>query len=382
MDSLEQDYGTALFESATPPCISLYQPTHRHHPDNAQDPIRFRNLVRSLEESLRRQYGKADVEALLQPFSSLARDAEFWNHTLDGLAVLAASSLFRVYRLQRSVPELAIAADSFHLKPLRRVMQSADRFQILALSRDEIRLFEGNRDVLDEIEPADGVPRTLVEALGAEVTEPHLTVSSYGGGPGGPGMHHGHGARKDEVSIDAERFFRAVDRAVLEHHSRPSDLPLLLLGVAENQSVFRRVSRNKLLVEEGIDMGPKALSTDDARERAWRILEPRYVGQLRGFVDQFNEAHGKGLASDDLDQVVSAACTGRVATLLVDADCEIAGRIDVAAGRAIRDELANPDIDDVLDDLGAIVANGGGEWIIVPRERMPTQTGLAAIYRY
>ena len=29
----------------SPPCISLYQPTHRRHPDNQQDPIRFRNLV-------------------------------------------------------------------------------------------------------------------------------------------------------------------------------------------------------------------------------------------------------------------------------------------------------------------------------------------------
>ena len=32
-----------------PPCISLYQPTHRHHPNNKQDPIRFRNLVDGAE---------------------------------------------------------------------------------------------------------------------------------------------------------------------------------------------------------------------------------------------------------------------------------------------------------------------------------------------
>ena len=32
---------------AEPPCLSLYQPTHRHHPDNLQDPIRFRNRMGS-----------------------------------------------------------------------------------------------------------------------------------------------------------------------------------------------------------------------------------------------------------------------------------------------------------------------------------------------
>ena len=53
-----------------------------------------------------------------------------------------------VYRLQRSVPEMAVANARMHLKPLVRIAQSADRFQILCLSRDSVRLFEGNRDAL------------------------------------------------------------------------------------------------------------------------------------------------------------------------------------------------------------------------------------------
>jgi len=39
-----------------PPCLSLYQPTHRHGPENQQDPIRFRHLVKELETSLRQKY--------------------------------------------------------------------------------------------------------------------------------------------------------------------------------------------------------------------------------------------------------------------------------------------------------------------------------------
>ncbi|MGE5667962.1 MAG: hypothetical protein ACM338_07190, partial [Betaproteobacteria bacterium] len=206
-----------------PPCISLYQPTHRHHPDNKQDPIRFRNLVDGAEASLRQRYPNVEVRRLLGPFRALADDQEFWNHTLDGLAVLGSRGTFRVFQLQRAVPELTIVADSFHLKPLVRILQSADRYQVLCLSRREAKLYEGNRDALDEVDLAEGVPRTITEALGDELTEPHRTVASYGGsGRGDPGMHHGHGSKKDEVDSDAERFFRAVDRAILEHHSRPS----------------------------------------------------------------------------------------------------------------------------------------------------------------
>src|SRR5690606_5289702 len=119
-------------------------PTHRRHPENRQDPIRFRNLVKTLEESLRQAHAEDEVRALLEPLHALADDYAFWSHALDGLAVLRAKDLFRVYTLQRPVPELAIVADSFHTKPLLRILQSADRFQVLGLSRQAIRLFEGN----------------------------------------------------------------------------------------------------------------------------------------------------------------------------------------------------------------------------------------------
>jgi hypothetical protein len=246
MHSLINDYAAGVLNAHEPPCLSLYQPTHRRYPDNQQDPIRFRNLVKSIEQSLRQKYTTREVKPLLKPFHDLADDHEFWHHTLDGLSLLGAPGLFRVYRLQRSVPELAVVADSFHIKPLLRIIQSADRYQVLGMNRREIKLYEGNRDVLDEIVPAQAVPRTINDALGEELTDPHLTVASYGGAAG-PAMRHGHGSKKDEVDIDAERFFRSVDRAILEHHSRPSGLPLILAALPEYHTLFRQVSQNPFL---------------------------------------------------------------------------------------------------------------------------------------
>jgi Bacterial archaeo-eukaryotic release factor family 3 len=51
-------------------------------------------------------------------------------------------------------------------------------------------------------------------------------------------MHHGQGAKKDHGDLDTERFFRAVDLAVMEHHSLPSGLPLLLAAL-RNHSLPR-----------------------------------------------------------------------------------------------------------------------------------------------
>jgi len=384
VNSVDKDAAAGLLDECEPPCLSLYQPTYRDHPDNQQDPIRFKNLVKRLEVSLRQKFESEEIQHLLEPMRSLAEDHDFWNCTLDGLAVLRDKNRFLIYKLQRPVAELAVVADSFHTKPLLRILQSADRYQVLALNRHEMKVFEGNRDALDEIAPAEDVPQTITEALGEELTDPRQTVSAYGGSGGGQApMHHGHGGRKDEVDSDAERFFRVVDRAVLEHHSKPSGLPLLLAALPEHHHMFHELSHNPFLISESLDVHPDALaSPDEFRERVWQTIEPRYLARLAGLVDTFGNNKPKGLAADDLAEVAQAAVGGRVATLLIEARREIPGRVDWETGELEFDDLSQPETDDVLDDLGAVVLKMGGEVVVVPTERMPTETGIAAIYRY
>lgn len=372
-----------LPKSSGGPCLSLYQPTHRRHPENQQDPIRFRNLVKELEQSLRQKYPNREIRSLLEPLHDRARDFDFWNHAQDGLAMLRAADLFRIYKLQRPVPELAIVADSFHIKPLLRIIQSADRYQILGLSREAIKLFEGNRDALDEVDLAPGVPRTVTEALGDERTEPYQSVTSLGSvGGSNVGIHHGHGGKSDRVPVDVERFFRAVDRSILAHHSRPSGLPLLLAALPEHHALFHGISRNPFLMDDGLRIDPDSVSIDELRELAWRIFEPRYQNRMTQLIDAFWQAKSSGLAGDHLGQIAFDAVSGRTMTLLVEANREIAGRIDPSSGGIEFRDITNPQVNDLLDDLAELVLNKGGQVVVVPPERMPVETGAAAIYRY
>ena len=135
------------------PCISIYQPTHRHYPDNRQDSIRFKNLVRTIENSLQQRY--SGIDDLLAPVRALSADGPFWNHTHDGLAVLAAPGFFRVFQVQRPGRELAVVADSFHVKPLLRVVQSADPYHVLCVTRRSAKILAVNRDASDELVLAD-----------------------------------------------------------------------------------------------------------------------------------------------------------------------------------------------------------------------------------
>ncbi len=231
--TLTRDTLKQLLAVRQKPCLSLYQPTHRSFPEREQDPIRYKQLVRQLEDSLRKQ-GFPDADKLLEPFLALVDDNDFWNASRDGLAVFGAPGYFKFFRLQRKVPELAVANDRMHVKPLLRIAQSADRYQILALTMDSVRLYEGNRDGIDEIPLAEGVPATLEQALGSDLTAKdqsgHPQGYSRASERGDPMTAEAGGeGRSGEMERDRERYFREVDRAILEHHSKPTGLPLILL---------------------------------------------------------------------------------------------------------------------------------------------------------
>lgn len=381
MDSIAKDYPGVLLGQHDGPCLSLYQPTHRSFPDNQQDPIRFRNLIKEMESSLQQRYPSREVEPLLAPFRALIEDKDFWNHTFDGLAVLGAPGLFRVYRLQRPVAELAVVADSFHTKPLMRIVQSSDRYQILGLDRHRARLFEGNRDGIDEIALAPEVPSTIEQAFNQDI-ERERSMRTHGRASSEGSVRQGMDVRQASIDSDTEQFFRVVDRAVLEHHSRPTGLPLLLAALPDNQGLFRGLSHNSQLLAEAIDINPDALSIDALGERAWALIQPHYLQRLAGLIDTFQAARNKGQGSDELSEVAQAAVAGRVASLLVEADRQIPGRLDAESGAIKRLKLDDPAVDDLLDDIAEVVLRAGGEVVLVPVDQMPTRTGLAATYRY
>ena len=110
----------------------------------------------------------------------------------------------------------------------------------------------------------------------------------------------GGSGKQAEIDRDRDRYFREVDRAIIEHHSRASGLPLILAALPEQQPHFRRISHNENLLPEGIEIGQSTLSLRELREKSWMVMQPRYLKRTGGLLDQFGASHGQGLASDQL----------------------------------------------------------------------------------
>ena len=384
MELLNKEIVQELLAVNEAPCISLYMPTHRSHPEKLQDVIRFKNLVKELEASLSKKYMANEVKKSLEPFEALINDATIWNQTLEGLAIFSAAGIFKTVKLQETVQELAMVADSFHTKPLRQYLQSTNRYHVLGLGLKDIQLFEGNRHSLVRVELLSDVPETITDALGDELTEKHLTVASYGGAGGNSsGMRHGHGGKKDEEDNDTERFFRTVSKSIYENYSKPTGLPLILAALPNHHNLFQKVSKNSLLLSNGIDINPESVSIDKLAELAWSIMEPEYLLKLDNLVEKFAQEKADGKGSDDMKEIGVAAVEGRIDTLIIEADRMIPNKLtNLVTGNIQNRDLTNPKVDDLLDDLGELVIKMGGNVMVLPSEKMPSETGLAAIYRY
>jgi hypothetical protein len=124
------------------------------------------------------------------------------------------------------------------------------------------------------------------------------------------------------------------------------------------------------------------MANERLRERAWEAMRPRYRARLAALCDAYASAKPDDLATDDVAKAATAAVESRVATLLIEAERMIPGQIDLATGKVQFGDPDRPDTDDVLDDLGEQVLRTGGDVVVVPKDEMPSSTGVAATFRF
>ena len=388
MDILKQTDLKALIDTSAERCVSIYLPTHKFGREQQQDPIRFKNLLTEAEEKLLESgLRRPDVLALLQPASTLLDDEHFWQHQSDGLAVFLSPDSAYIYRLPSEFEALTIIADNFHIKPLLPLLVENGQFYMLALSLNKVRLFLSTRETVTQVELPD-MPTSLQEALVMDDPEKHLdfhtgTKSASASGDR-PAMFHGQGVQADEQDKEnILRYFKMVDNALSELLDGIS-IPMVLAGVDYLLPIYRQASTYPNILDEGLEGNPDELGGNELRERAWDLVQPIFMQEQKGAMEQFAQLDGQGdgLASDDLKTVVKAANFGRVDTLIVPVGIQKWGRYDPQQNKVILEEKSNPENEDLLDLATMHTLLNSGKVYAVQREQLPGDNELAAIFRY
>jgi hypothetical protein len=380
-----------LVESTAGPSISVYMPTVRSGRDVQSNAPHFRNLLRDAAEQLE----AIDVEHSVQ--RSLKRDLNdlmagidhsFLRSPSDGLAFFMSPEFSRSFALPVPFREKVLVNQRFLVSPLLEYFQSNGRFYVLAVSQNDVRLLEGNKHRLAEVDVA-GLPHTLVEALNIDeyVQSLQFHMGARGGDrrglDHGAGMFHGHaGGDQGDRKQDIVEFFRRLDDALV-HYFHDETAPLVFAGVDYLFPIYQESNHYRWLADQAVVGNPERLSAADLHGPAWQIVEPLFDAARREAIEQFGALRAHRQGSDDLREVIDAATIGRVGTLLVERGAMRPGLVNHASG-AIKpiESDEQPGAENLLDHAATqCILNSGTVYLLDPEE-MPTPAPIAALYRY
>jgi hypothetical protein len=389
--------------AATGPYVSIFMPTHHKGKESVrEDPVRFKNQLNEAEEKLMSLgLRRPDVQELLQPAQELLSNINFWEHQSAGLAVFIAPDRFETY----SVPELLaeqtiVSQQRFHLKPLMPLVSGDGRFYILALNQNDVRLYEGGRFHISEVDLGQ-TPRSLAEALALDDPERQLQFHT-GTAPGGTGntlpgagskkgpptsnqghrdaMFHGHGDALENKDFIL-RFFQILDKGVAAR-LRQGDSPCVLAGVEYLLPIYREANSYPHLAEKGITGNPEQKRPEELQQEALAILEPHFRQAREDALERFQVRRQDAEASADIEEIIPAAYYGAVETLFVARDGRQWGTFDPVNNSISLDDDDTEKNEDLLDTAVLhTFLNDGAVYLLDPAE-MPAAVPLAAILRY
>jgi hypothetical protein len=384
MTLLTREVLKTLVESDSKPRVSIFMPTHRAGEEIHQDPIRLKNLISRAEERLIAvELRRPAAKELLGPLRDLVEDEDFWQHQSDGLALFASPGTSRDYSLPLELEELVVVADNFHLKPLLPLLSGDGRFYILAVSQNDIRLLEGARHQVREIELQD-VPESLAEAL--RYDDPERSVQFHTQTrtirDGRRAMFHGHGVVTDEDKNNLLRYFHKVDQGVQDLLS-DERAPLLLAGVDYLLPIYREANTYPHLLDAGITGNPEELRPEELHGQAWKVIQPHFEEAQHEAVTLYEElAANSERTSRDIQEIVSAAHYARIDTLFVAVGLHRWGTFNADNNTIEVHGEAQPGDEDLLDAAAVHTLLNDGTIYAVQPEAVPDGAPAAAIFRF
>ncbi len=381
MSLLDHSELKRLFVQAVPPCVSIYVPTHRAGIDTFQNPIQVKTALAEAEKDLEEAgHKKTETDRLLAPARRLLDDGRFWRYQSEGLALFMSGGDMSMYRVPMEVERLVTVAARYHLKPLLPLLTGDGRFHILALSQKNVRLFEASRENIRELDQ-HAIPRSLNDVVGYDFEQNTLQFHSGSGGGRSP-IYHGSGGGVVTDDREVARFLTVVDSGVrkLLVHQRT---PLVVAAVEKYIGLYRSFSKYRDLMEAGIEGSPDNMTVAELHQKAWQIVEPRFLGERDRAITRFWDMSDTDQTSASLRTVIQAADRGRVDVAFVALDDHAWGTFEPGSGRIeIYDEKPRTDAEDLLDTVALQTLFHGGTVYAIDRKRIPNGAKVSAIFRY
>jgi hypothetical protein len=362
--------------------VSTYVATHRRGAESHGDPIRLKNaLAEAATRGHEQGIDRKRMDALLAPGERLLADERFWQHQGDGLALFFGAGGMREFRLSHAVEDLVLVNRRYCLRPILPAVSVGERYHVLALSQNRVRLISCSRTSARELDLHD-IPRSLADVVGYDWEQKSLQFHSTSSSGGQRGVtFHGHGAANDSDKEELARFVRRVDDGIIRLLGN-TDAPLVLAAVQFVAAAYREHSRHGGLVPQTLEGSPDRSNARELRERTWPLVEERFHAERKRALAAVEAGLAAGRVMTDVGAALRDARDGRVGTLLVRASEPVWGKSNGSDGTVEMHARREPGDDDRLDLCVAHALRTGAAVHAVPAAELPHGGPLAAVRRF
>ncbi len=293
------------------PVVTLTAPV-RPPVERARAVLDWSSAVASARRSLDEAGAAAIADAMLAPAEALGQD---WPRRAGGVVWVAGPAGSRSFATIDAPP---LSHNVGSVPALARLVRLArtEPFLLLGLGLHDTRLYEVR--LAPTVMDVPGLPTRLEDAVIARERGQHL--SRHEGHRAGGGMvatTHGQVDPGREHEHELDEFCRFVAGRVFDAIGPNDHRPLVVAGVADLTARFAHVAHAAGRIAATVDGSTERVPTVELGRRAAQALEQGRAGRLGAEIERFHSRVGTGLASTDLDEVMTAGAQGRIDTLYV-----------------------------------------------------------------
>ncbi|MFN0105445.1 MAG: hypothetical protein ACKV2U_25575 [Bryobacteraceae bacterium] len=314
-----------------------------------------------------------DVAAILEPLEAMGNETPFVSSHRDSICIYRSPQALHCFSVRAVVDTGWNVEERCVVGPILEHLDYRNSFVLLALAGKHVRLLRCDHGELEAMPMPDGVPESVKEFTGEELSPE-------------PGRNHAAGVRfgTEETRENSPHFRRdfmkAIDRG-LQPLLRSLGLPLVLAGVTAETAAYTAVSGYGALVPEAVQLSPDggATGTELAVAASEIMRRWRSAAEMQAVTEYEHTATGR--RSVDSGEILRAASEGRIHHLFLARGGRLTGNARWLAGGAAaeayvyrNDNLLNAAAVDALLHKGMV-------WRLEP-EQMPEAAVMAAVLRY
>lgn len=368
-----------IIEHAGEKSISIYLPTHKAGEEVQQDPIRLKNKLSDIATELSESGMKENkIDQLLEEPRKLLDQPLFWQHSDKGLALFITEDYFEYFRVPLDFKPRYLIDNYFLVTPLLPMITLEGTFCILAVSQKNTRLLKATRDSVEEL-PLKDSPTSIEEFKKYDVVQRNL--QHHSGQGQGPAIFHGQGSGNDYDRKIVVEYLKTIENEVTNTLRKRND-PLILAGVDEAVSIYRKANHYSRLLDSNIMGNPDPKSNEEVRDEGWKIIKSYFLKDMYSDIERFGHLSGTMKRSEDLSYIVEGAYYGKVDSLFIPIGEHSWGQFDEENDVVhLSHEQRNGEHD--LINLAAIkTITQGGDVYALQKDEMPNNSYIAAIFRY